>query len=80
MREIPHAELILDYLVAGQRVLALDARAVFRHVDDWAAVAVGCPLQQLAEARRVRSQPGALCFGADPIACFVLHQDVQVTG
>lgn len=78
--EILHAELVIQDLVHGQVILALETGAILGNVDLGLVVAVAEPFQQLPEPNGVGSQPGRLCLGTDPFAVLVLQEYLQVAG
>lgn len=53
--KVLHPEVVLEDLVPGHVILALERSAVLGHVDGRPSVAVRDPLHQLPEARGVRS-------------------------
>ena len=78
--EVFHAEVVFQNLILGLVVLALQARAVFCHVDDRSAVAVGDPLHELAETNGMRTEPRRLCFRANWCAVLVFEEELEVAG
>lgn len=76
--EVLHTEVILQDLVPGQVVLALQTSAVLGHVDDGAAVAVGDPFDELAEADCVRAQPRRLRLGSNGRTVLVFEEKLEV--
>ena len=78
--EVFHAEVVFQNLILGLVVLALQARAVFCHVDDRSAVAVRDPLHELAEANGMRTEPGRLCLRANWCAILVFEEELEVAG
>lgn len=76
--EVLRAKVVFEDLLAGHVVLALQAGAVLSYVDDRAAVAVGDPLDQLAEAESVWPQPGRLGLWTDLLAVLVVEKELEV--
>jgi len=76
--EVLCAELVVQQLVDGQVVLALQARAVLGDVDLRVAVALRQPAEQGAEAGRVRAQPEGLRLRADAVAVLALEERLEV--
>ena len=76
--EILRTEVVLKQLLKGQVVLPLDTGSVLSHINLGTSVPVAEPLEQLAEPKRVRTQPHRLSLWANAVAVLVLVEDLEV--
>ena len=76
--KVPDPEVVVQDRLERHVVLALDGRAVFRHVDLGVAVPLGQPVEQVAEPARVGPEPEGLRLLADAVAVLAVEERLEV--